>query len=104
MNRKYIFSGIILFFGVVSFVLGTRLNSPDDPEQVVGMLENAILKAKKNGDYKCCISPACKMCYLGNWKFEKGKCFCDDAILEGRNENVCPECKKGLKEGICSSV
>ena len=43
------------------------------------------------------------MCYLGKWKFEKGTCYCDDAILEGRDEDVCPECKKGLEEGLCKS-
>ena len=44
------------------------------------------------------------MCYLGHWKFEKGTCYCDDAIREGRDEDICPECVKGIEEGFCKST
>jgi hypothetical protein len=61
------------------------------------------MKAEAEGKYKCCIEPACDMCYLGHWKFEKGTCYCDDAIKEGRDEDICPQCIKGLENGECSS-
>ena len=74
------------------------------PEEVLVNLEAAIVQATKSGDYHCCIDPPCTMCYLGHWKFEKGTCYCDDAIREGRDEDVCPECKKGLEQGLCNSI
>ena len=43
-----------------------------EPDKVIANLYEAIEIAKENGDYNCCIEPACTMCYLGNWKFEKG--------------------------------
>lgn len=76
----------------------------ENPEKVVEGLYKAIDHAKQKGEYKCCIEPACTMCYLGHWKFEKGTCYCDDAIAEGRNEDVCPECVSGIEKGFCSST
>lgn len=87
------------FIAVVVFASGQ-----DSPEETIATLNKAIDKAEKNGDYKCCIEPACTMCYLGHWKFEAGTCFCDDAIRDGRQEDVCPECNNGLDEGACNSV
>ena len=75
----------------------------NDPDKVIGILEKGIHTAQLNGQYRCCLSPPCKMCYLGNWKFDKGTCYCDDAILEGRYEDVCPECAIGLENNTCSS-
>ena len=75
-----------------------------DPEEVIANLYNAIDIAKQKGDYNCCIEPACTMCYLGHWKFDKRTCDCDVAMKEGRDEDVCPECLKGLEEGRCKSL
>ena len=76
----------------------------EDPEKVIAHLYKAIDVAKEKGEYRCCIQPDCTMCYLGHWKFLKGTCYCDDAIAEGRTEDVCPECVSGLEQGICSSA
>ena len=80
------------------------INGEDNPEKVIENLYEDIDYAKEKGEYDCCIEPACTMCYLGHWKFEKGTCYCDKAMREGIEEDVCPECKKGLEEGRCNSV
>lgn len=105
--RKYIAILVVVgatfvFFNLSSITGGAVHN--DNPEEVITNLFGAIEVAKQNGDYRCCINPACTMCYLGKWKYEKGTCYCDDAIKEGKGEDVCPECKKGLDSGLCSSV
>jgi hypothetical protein len=103
--RKIYFFVFLFFILILTGVIAINFREKTyDPEQVVAELYSAIEQAKEKGDYKCCIDPACTMCYLGHWKFEKGTCLCDDAIAEGREEDVCPECKKGLEEGLCNSV
>lgn len=109
--NKYIKRGIstILAIGLVIVLLnfvsitGEAVNE-NNPDKVIENLYNAIEKAEQRGEYRCCINPTCTMCYLGHWKFEKGTCYCDDAIKEGRDEDVCPECKKGVEENICNSI
>lgn len=98
--KKYLFTFLLVLL-IISISLVMRISN--DPEEVIKDLYDAIEIAKQNGDYNCCIEPACTMCYLGHWKFEKGTCHCDEAIKEGRNEDVCPECGKGLEEGLCTS-
>ena len=109
MNKKYIWLSISTFV-IIAFLisinasfLAKNSNDLDNPDYVIENLYNAINIAKENGNYKCCIEPACTMCYLGHWKFEKGTCFCDDAIASGNDELVCPECKAGFEQGICNS-
>jgi hypothetical protein len=115
MNRKAL-TLVLLFFAIISalaisnqaisqangHLFNTDINV-DSPDAVIGILYDAIDHAKEKGDYKCCINPACTMCYLGHWKFEKGICHCDDAIAEGRFNDVCPECRSGIEAGLCSS-
>jgi len=96
-----IFLLIILIFGGIMI---SENYDADEPEEVIAELYKAVDIAKERGDYSCCIEPACTMCYLGHWKFEKGTCHCDEAIMEGRDEDVCPECKSGLEEGLCKSA
>ena len=112
-EKNYLKFFIIFIFLVVvinTFILlkpnitGNVIKESQNPEKVIENLYNAIDIAKEEGNYKCCIEPDCTMCYLGNWKFEKGTCFCDDAILEGRFDDVCPECKSGIEEGLCTST
>ena len=94
-----IFSIAILLIAGVIFIKSTEITTG----RAIENLYKAIEKAEEKGDYRCCIDPPCTMCFLGKWKFEKGTCFCDDAIREGRTEDVCPECKKGLEQGLCKS-
>jgi hypothetical protein len=93
-------AGILFLLAVVSFGFG----GDESPDGVIAELYDAIGVAEENGVYNCCIEPACTMCYLGHWKFEKGTCDCDAAIAEGRFEDVCPECKGGLEKGTCDSL
>ncbi|MBR9678486.1 MAG: hypothetical protein GOU97_04320 [Nanoarchaeota archaeon] len=67
-------------------------------------LSLAVEDATANGDYKCCIDPPCTMCYLGNWLWNDGTCHCDEMILKGEFDKVCPQCKKGLEKGLCKST
>ncbi len=74
-------------------------------EKVLSELSLAIEEAEKAGVYKCCIKPACTMCYIGanKWNYGKaGTCYCDDFIARG--EEPCPQCKKGIEEGLCEST
>jgi len=91
---------ILIFFGTYLIIGPKAFNQ--QRSNVIFSLDKAIKQAKESGDYKCCIEPACKMCYLGNWIFEDGKCNCDGLIAEGRLDEVCPECGHEL-EGECES-
>lgn len=99
---------IAFIFLVLGFAIALAVVSPAEkdksPEDVIEDLGRAIELAEEKGEYKCCIEPACDMCYLGHWKFEKGTCYCDDAMAEGRDQDVCPQCVKGLEEGRCKSA
>ena len=107
MKEKKYFKFFIIFVLFVIIINTFVLLNPYAPKSSGKVIENlykAIDIAEQKGDYKCCIEPACTMCYLGNWKFEEGTCYCDDAILEGRFDDVCPECKSGIEEGLCTST
>ena len=101
MRKAIFFLTVLLLIGGV---YSLTLHQKNTPEEVIHILRTGIETAQIDGEYNCCIEPACTMCYLGEWKFDKGTCFCDDAVKDGRDEDVCPECKKGLEEGICSSL
>lgn len=103
MDKKF-YLLIFVFIFINSIILAYVNNQENNPEKMIKKLYNAIDSAKEKGDYNCCIEPACTMCYLGHWKFEKGTCHCDEAIAEGRNEDVCPECVSGLEKGLCKSA
>lgn len=103
MKSKFFFFLFFFFFITITGIIAIN-NYKYDPDNVINNLYNSIEIAKENGDYNCCINPSCTMCYLGHWKFEKGTCFCDDAIKEGNFDDVCPECQAGLEKGICNSI
>ena len=73
-------------------------------EKLLMDLHNAIREAEEQGEYECCIKPACTMCYLGDWIWEDGSCLCDEMIAQGQDDKVCPQCKKGLEKGLCESA
>ncbi len=114
MDKKFSFFLFFLFFILIvntiilikPSITGNIIKDQvsQDPEKVIENLYDAIEIAEEKGEYKCCIETACTMCYLGHWKFEKGTCYCDDAIREGRDEDICPECVKGIEEGFCKST
>jgi hypothetical protein len=73
-------------------------------ERILNELSLAIEEAKTEGNYGCCIEPPCTMCYLGNWIWDDGGCYCDEMILKGEFDKVCPQCIKGIEEGKCIST
>lgn len=72
-------------------------------EHVLGELQLAIDDAVEEGKYHCCIEPACTMCYMGSWIWDDGTCDCDGMIAKGDFDKVCPQCKRGIEEGLCKS-
>ena len=97
-----IISGIY-FLKVWPFPEFENHNFTDTRSKTLSDLDAAIASAVDTGDYHCCINPPCTMCYLGSWVFEDGKCNCDAMIAKGELDKVCPECKKGVENGTCSS-
>ena len=107
MKEKKYFKFFIIFILFAVIINTFVLLKPDVPKSSGKVIENlydAIDISKQKGDSNCCIEPACTMCYLGHWKFEEGTCYCDDAIAEGRFDDVCPECKSGIEKGLCTST
>lgn len=53
-------------------------------------LSLSIQDAVAQGKYKCCITPPCTMCYLGDWIWKDGICRCDEMAAKGEFDKVCP--------------
>ena len=60
--------------------------------RITAEMKAAIQEKADAGEYRCCISPPCDMCYLGHWIWEDGVCRCDDMIAKGEYDKVCPQC------------
>jgi len=109
-KTKLIFLIILVVLVISIIILFNSLTTfqKEDFEQkrvrVLNELSLAIEEAKAQGKYKCCIEPPCKMCYLGDWIWKDGSCYCDDMIIKGEFDKVCPECKRGIEEGKCKST
>jgi len=81
------------------------LSAEEKYERIIHERDIAIAEAKEAGDFRCCIHPPCTMCYMeaNEWNnFTPGTCACDDLIAQGKEP--CPQCKRGLEDGTCSSV
>ena len=106
-NKFFAFALIIFIIAGMAMFLVKREKSKDnfeaEREKVLFQLYSNIERAKAEGKYKCCIEPACTMCYLGNWVWEDGSCYCQDMIAKGEWDKVCPQCFQGIKEGKCKS-
>jgi len=105
MKRKILFL-LFLFFGVVvGVVLTTGYPYLQTYQQkrtnVIRTMEQVIEQQVEKGNYRCCIDPACNMCFLGEWEWDDGICRCDDMIVDEEFDKVCPECKNQIKEGKC---
>jgi len=106
------YSGLIISFGILLIILIFYLGIQDYFEikgfekkrsEILSEMNTTLDKAIQSGEYRCCIVPPCKMCFLGNWIFEDGKCNCDTLMVEAKWDQVCPECKRGIEEGKCKS-
>ena len=106
MKKTIIIILIFLLGGLVSyFVFNTqkfdfeKSNPKERHAKVIEIIYTGIKKAQADGDYRCCIEPACTMCYIsGNkWNYgQAGICACDDFIARG--EEPCPQCERGLSD------
>jgi len=106
--KKSIVYVLMLVSFIASFSSGYLLhgylrnvNNDNQPqseyEKVIFELEHGIKMAQARGDYRCCIEPACTMCYLeaNKWNnFTPGTCACDDLAAQGRE--TCPQCEHSL--------
>ena len=96
----YLFAGLWAGWLVASMnntVAFANLNPQEMHELLIKQRDVAIKKAKEAGDYKCCIEPACTMCYMEANKWNNhtaGTCACDDIIAQGGEP--CPQCKRGF--------
>lgn len=94
-------SALIAFLTIAS--MGAADSFEDRRIKVIGEMEDVIRDEVEAGNYKCCIDPPCDMCFLGHFIWEDGVCRCDELIAAGRADEVCPQCKRGIEEGRCTS-
>jgi hypothetical protein len=96
---------LVFFLGYFAIKDYSRTESFEQARSgILTDINDLLEKAEESGEYKCCIEPPCKMCFLGNWIFESGKCDCDRFIAQGDLDNVCPECRHGIEQGECQST
>jgi len=72
-----------------------KLSASEMYQRIIKERDYAIAEAIKDGNYKCCISPPCTMCYVeGNqWNnYTPGTCLCDELIAQGKE--ACPQCNR----------
>jgi hypothetical protein len=104
MKSKFIFLFLFLgiFIGASLVYLYPQLQSFETKRaNIITGMNDLIGQQVEAGNYRCCIEPACTMCFMGNWIWDDGICRCDDMIAQGEDDKVCPQCKKGLEEGKC---
>lgn len=113
MFRKLLLLFLVLMAGGLGFLVAIKQNPPFTSlskekmyQTIVSQRDLAIQKAIERGDYQCCITPPCTMCYMeaNQWNnFQAGTCACDDLIAQAKE--ACPQCKRGIceesKEGTC---
>jgi len=104
MNKIFLVIPLLVISAVlISVGYGDAPSFEERREGVISELSLAIEDAEAQGKYKCCIAPACTMCYLGDWIWKDGTCDCDGMIAQGEFDKVCPQCKNGIEEGLCKS-
>lgn len=100
---------ILISLVVLLLIPNTLANFQEENYQqkrlrILNELSLVINEAKAQGKYNCCIDPPCTMCYLGEWIWKDGVCRCDEMVAKGEFDKVCPQCKKGVGEGLCKST
>lgn len=96
----FLFLGVFIGIGLASVYPQFQSFEIRRANIITGM-NNIINQQAERGNYRCCIEPACTMCFMGNWIWDDGICRCDDMIAQGKDDKVCPQCKRGLEEGKC---
>jgi len=106
-KKRFIFLFVLLGISIGISVVSVYLNFHSFEKKrsnVIGNMEMLIEQQVEEGNYRCCIEPACTMCFMGDWLWDDGICRCDDMIANGEDDKVCPQCIKGLEKGICKST
>ncbi len=78
----------------------TGLSPAEMHDKIIQERDYAISLAADRGDYRCCITPPCTMCYqeANRWNnYTAGTCACDDLVAQGKE--ACPQCEKGSPAG-----
>lgn len=114
MKKLIIIAIIFILGGLASYLVFNSLNSGQEEfeklseeemhERIIQERDYAIGQAVMAGDYKCCISPPCTMCYMEANEYNNhkaGTCACDELIAQGKEP--CPQCKGGLMKDTGSS-
>ncbi len=102
MRKIVLLVGLGIIIGVlISTAYPQFLSYKQKRNKIISDMESLIEEKTESGEYKCCIEPACDMCFLGHWLWDDGICRCDDMIAKGENDKVCPQCIKGLEKGLC---
>jgi hypothetical protein len=112
--KSVVILSTLLFFSLGGlFLLGFKwhqsqfvnLSEAEKHQTIIAQRDLAIQKAIAGGDYHCCITPPCTMCYMeaNRWNdFEAGTCGCDKLIAEG--EEPCPQCGREFCEDSKEAV
>ncbi|MFH1836389.1 MAG: hypothetical protein ABH851_09400 [Methanobacteriota archaeon] len=104
MKKTFLVLFVGTFFGiVVGGVLPQYQSFEVRREKIISNMESTIAEKSEAGEYRCCITPACDMCFLGHWLWDDGICRCDEMIAKGEFDKVCPQCQKAIEEGACNS-
>lgn len=107
MKQKILIISLIAFSIIATFVIANMIPNHQSFEskrdRIINDMHSTIQHMSDNGKYHCCIEPACTMCFLGNWHWDDGICRCDDMIAQGKLDEVCPQCQRGLEQGLCKT-
>lgn len=98
----------VLIFGILAGItldnILTKTQSYDERRQdVIRDMESLIQEKVDDGEYHCCVTPACDMCFLGHWIWDDGICRCDDMAAKGEEDKVCPQCRNNEEDGTCKA-
>ncbi len=105
MKRKTVITVLAITVPLaLLFLMVPNITGQITRDEVLNNIKDGIKAKVAAGEYKCCISPPCDMCYLGHWIWEGGSCYCDDMIAQGKLDKVCPQCKTGIEKGQCKSA
>lgn len=88
-------------FAVNFYMTHKTIDTDTLRDNYIALREQAIQQAIVNGEYSCCIGPACTMCMdrgkNHTWSGDGKYCNCLQIIFEGGEP--CPQCKAGLARG-----
>ncbi|MBD3388348.1 MAG: hypothetical protein GF416_04660 [Candidatus Altiarchaeales archaeon] len=104
-KRLVALAAVIGISSILAYSSGGNPPYPDSYQvrraNALDEVNSLIAEKVESGEYKCCISPVCDMCFMGHWLWDDGICRCDEMIAQRRFDEVCPQCKGDIEEGSC---